>query len=85
MTLYQKKLDRDFLHSDENDRIQEAYMKVLNEGKKTFVSAYVDNNVLKWRTEDGRTGSDPMKNVKDVKKHLKKVLGSDIELEMIKK
>ena len=54
--------------------------------KKVFVSARWDGNVLKWRTEDGRTGSDPMKKGTDKKvlmKHFKKVLGSDVDLEVL--
>ena len=71
-----------------NEKIQEAYEKsILQEKKKPYVSAYWLGNALVWRTDDGRSGSDPMKKTKDKKallKHFKKVLGSDVELELIK-
>ena len=69
-----------------NEKIQSAYEDSILE-KKTFVSAYWLGNALVWKTSDGRSGSDPMKKTKDKKallKHFKKVLGSNVELELIK-
>lgn len=82
-----ERIDREPESRPLNEKIQEAYMKVLNERKKIFVSAYFSGNVLKWRTEDNRMGSDPMKKTKDKKaitNHLEKVLGAPVELELIK-
>jgi hypothetical protein len=59
----------------------------LMEASKVFVSAYWSGNVLKWRTEDGRSGSDPMKKTTDkkaIENHFKKILGSNVEVEIIK-
>lgn len=74
-----------------NEKILSAYHKSivspLFEAKKIIASAYFSGNVLKWTTKDGRSGSDPMSNktdTKDVLKHLKKVLGGNVDLDMIK-
>ncbi len=85
--LYPDRLNMDFNATDENSRIQNAYEKMLTEGSKVFVSASIGKDgVLKWRTEDGRTGSDPKikADEKAIKAHLKKVLGKNIDLELRK-
>jgi len=85
--IYPERLNMDFNSTDENIRIQSAYEKMLTEGSKVFVSANIGKDgVLKWRTEDGRTGSDPKMKAdeKAIKAHLKKVLGKNVDLELRK-
>lgn len=42
MTLYQERLNRDFENRDENEKIQEAYMKVLDQNSYLNEDATAD-------------------------------------------
>jgi len=64
-----------------------SYRDILKEGKKLFVFASWENGVLKWRTDDDRTGSDPMKKKPteaDLMKLFKKRFKKEIDLDFRK-
>ena len=81
------------MNEDKIKEAQAAYFKYLMdtldslyEAKTTHVSAYFSGNTLKWSAEGGRTGGDPNmkgKTKTQIIKHLEKVLGSKVNLEMV--
>lgn len=87
MTLYEKRLDRDFHGTDENSRILEAYQKVMNGGKtlneENIIDEYIETidrlNSLeeKWAKDVDikPTGEHEKKTVAQLKKEIEALKG----------